>query len=167
MRSITDSMIAELDRVRAAVASVPDPELPILTIEDLGILRRVDLGAYGAVEVVITPTYSGCPATETIRTDITRALNALGFQHVSVRTVLHPAWTTDWISESGRDKLIASGIAPPGACAARPTPVLLGLQCPQCGSIMTRQLARFGSTACQSQWVCDSCLEPFDHFKSH
>jgi len=146
---------------------VLDPEIPVLTIEDLGILRDVEVDAAGRVRVTITPTYSGCPAMEAIRADVEAALAAEGYDQVTVETVLSPAWTTDWMSEEGRRKLEEYGVAPPTAREADgPVSLTLSLRCPQCGSPDTRELSRFGSTACKSLWVCNACREPFDHFKS-
>jgi ring-1,2-phenylacetyl-CoA epoxidase subunit PaaD len=143
----------------------------VLTIEDLGILRDVAVDDAGRVEVTITPTYSGCPALDAIRDDVTRTLRAHGHDEVRVRTVLAPAWTTDWMSQAARDRLAADGIAPPGP--RRPGPVLVQLTaapgpaaCPRCGSTDTREVSRFGSTACKSHHTCRACLEPFDHFKA-
>jgi ring-1,2-phenylacetyl-CoA epoxidase subunit PaaD len=155
----------------AVAAAVPDPEVPVLTIEDLGVLRAVDVDATGRVTVTITPTYSGCPAMDTIRADLVTALTAAGHHDVHVELVLSPAWTTDWMSEAGKRKLEAYGIAPPTGRAAPdrrdgPVPLSLTLRCPQCGSPDTRELSRFGSTACKSLWVCNACKEPFDHFKA-
>lgn len=147
--------------VRAIVANVPDPEIPVLTIEDLGILRDVAVEDDHVV-VTITPTYSGCPALDAIRTDIARRVREQGAEDVEVRTVLSPAWTTEWMSENGRRKLREYGIAPPG-----PPLLQIGVCCPRCGSADTREQSRFGATACQAQYVCQACLEPFDHFKSH
>ncbi|WP_243074427.1 1,2-phenylacetyl-CoA epoxidase subunit PaaD [Microbacterium sp. SS28] len=157
-----------LARAREVAASVVDPEVPVLTIADLGILRDVAVEG-DRVTVTITPTYSGCPAVETIRDDLVLALGAEGFADVVVRTTLSPAWTTDWMSAEGRSKLEAFGIAPPtGRAAVRgPIPVRLRIRCPQCGSLDTRELARFGSTSCKALWECRACLEPFDHFKAH
>jgi ring-1,2-phenylacetyl-CoA epoxidase subunit PaaD len=143
-------------------ADLPDPELPVVTIADLGILRDVTEDDQGRVHVQITPTYSGCPAMETITTDLVDALTAAGYQHVDVEFVLAPAWTTDWMTDEAKDKLAAYGVAPPGAVALE-----LSVRCPQCGSLDTRESSRFGSTACKSLWVCGSCREPFDHFKAH
>lgn len=146
-------------------ATVSDPEIPVLTIEDLGILREVRV-AGTAVEVAITPTYSGCPAMDVIREDVTAVLTEAGYTSVSVRQVLAPAWTTDWISQNGRDKLREYGIAPPtGARQAGPVPLSLSVQCPQCRSLRTREVSRFGSTACKALFACLDCLEPFDYFK--
>jgi ring-1,2-phenylacetyl-CoA epoxidase subunit PaaD len=155
------------DRVREALVAVPDPEIPVLTIGDLGILRDVVVEA-GHIVVTITPTYSGCPAMDMIRDEIHKRLHAIGADDAEVRTVLSPAWTTDWMSDEGRRKLREYGISPPGRCSAAPAPLLqLGVCCPRCGSCDVRELSRFGATACQAQYVCQSCLEPFDHFKAH
>jgi ring-1,2-phenylacetyl-CoA epoxidase subunit PaaD len=154
------------ESARAVVAAVPDPEIPVLTIDDLGILRDVQVDADGSVEVTITPTYSGCPAMEAINADVTAALKSAGFDEVTVRLVLSPAWTTDWMSEVGKAKLLEYGIAPPHARGSSPIRIALTLRCPQCGSPDTRELSRFGSTACKSLWVCNVCREPFDHFKA-
>lgn len=148
----------------AAVAAVPDPELPMVTIAELGILRDVTVDEAGRVTVTITPTYSGCPAMDAIRTDIRRALAAAGHADVEVRTQLAPAWTTDWMSETGRRKLAQAGIAPPrpgGRVALR-----LSVRCPWCGSPETEEISRFGSTSCKALWRCRACAEPFDHFKA-
>jgi ring-1,2-phenylacetyl-CoA epoxidase subunit PaaD len=150
-------------------ADLPDPELPVVTIADLGILRDVTEDDQGRVHVQITPTYSGCPAMEAISTDLVEALTSAGYQHVDVEFVLSPAWTTDWMTEEAKAKLLAYGIAPPGPVSDTATgPVMLPLsvRCPQCGSTDTRESSRFGSTACKSLWVCRSCHEPFDHFKA-
>jgi ring-1,2-phenylacetyl-CoA epoxidase subunit PaaD len=159
------AVAADLERV---LATVPDPEVPVVSIAELGILRGAEVADDGAVEVTITPTYSGCPAMQAIEADIKEALAGAGYDRVRVRTVLAPAWTTDWISESGRMKLHEAGIAPPGPAAREGGPVMLTLsvRCPNCGSPDTRELARFGSTACKALWRCNACLEPFDHFKS-
>jgi ring-1,2-phenylacetyl-CoA epoxidase subunit PaaD len=148
---------------RDVVAAVVDPELRVLTIEELGILREVTESA-GGVSVTITPTYSGCPALDAIRADIEAALVANGFPSPHVSTVLRPPWTTDMITPAGQAKLAAAGIAPPGG------PVSLGLprrrpECPRCGSVETEEISRFGSTACKALWRCRSCLEPFEQVK--
>ena len=155
------------ERARRVAATVVDPEVPVLTIEDLGVLRDVTVEA-GRVTVTITPTYSGCPAVDTIRDDLLLALTDAGFDDVAVRLTLAPAWTTDWMSESGKEKLRAYGIAPPtGRAAVGPIRVALAVKCPRCGSLDTRELARFGSTSCKALYECRACLEPFDHFKVH
>jgi ring-1,2-phenylacetyl-CoA epoxidase subunit PaaD len=157
----------------AAVAgAVADPELPLVTLAELGIVRDVRVGDDGVL-VTITPTYSGCPAMEAIRADIVRALAEAGFGRAHVRTVLSPAWTTDWITESGKAKLAAAGIAPPGAAARRargPVPLVLGgrtaaVACPRCGHGESEQLAAFSGTACKELRRCPTCREPFEHVK--
>jgi ring-1,2-phenylacetyl-CoA epoxidase subunit PaaD len=166
-------MVAERNsdlRKRAwdAAASVVDPEIPVLTIADLGVLRDVTLRDDGGVEVAITPTYSGCPAMSTIAFDIAVAMERAGFANATVRTVLSPAWTTDWMSEDGRRKLREYGVAPPLPTSSRRA--LFGIQrvqCPQCGSGETELLSEFGSTSCKALWRCKSCREPFDYFKCH
>jgi len=145
-------------------ASVADPELPAVTIADLGMLRDVTEYEGSRVHVQITPTYSACPAMETIRADLVEALTTAGYLHVDVEFVLAPAWTTDWITDEGRAKLEAYGVAPPGPRTG-PVELVLGVRCPQCGSLDTRESSRFGSTACKSLWVCQTCREPFDRFK--
>jgi ring-1,2-phenylacetyl-CoA epoxidase subunit PaaD len=155
-------------RAREIAATVLDPELPMVTIEDLGILRDVTEDDQRRVHVTITPTYSGCPAMETIRDDIVSTLEIAGYQHVDVEFVLSPAWSTDDLTDVGRAKLARAGIAPPGPApvAGGPVPLAFSARCPQCGSLDTRESSRFGSTACKSLWVCRACREPFDHFKA-
>jgi len=148
-------------------ARVVDPEIPVLTIADLGVLRDVAVND-GCVEVAITPTYSGCPAMNMITLEIELALEREGIKHPKVRTVLSPAWTTDWMSDDGRRKLKDYGIAPPQSGSGRRA--LFGEQqvaCPQCGSDDTEVLSEFGSTSCKALWRCKSCREPFDYFKCH
>lgn len=172
---MSDAIAGERTAVAwAALAAVPDPEVPVLSVIDLGIVREVRAEA-DAVEVVLTPTYSGCPATEVIAGSVRDALLAAGFGDVRVTQRLAPAWTTDWISAEGRRKLAAYGIAPPG-----PVPAAAGgaqvvqlhrraaaapVACPRCGSADTERLAAFGSTACKALWRCRACREPFEHFK--
>ncbi len=151
---------------REIVAAVPDPEVPVLTIDDLGILRDVTVDPDRHVEVTITPTYSGCPAIEAITADVTSALADRGFSDVTVSLALAPAWTTDWMSDAGKAKLLEYGVVPPQPRTNTAVLVSLSLRCPQCGSPDTRELSRFGSTACKSLWVCNACKEPFDHFKA-
>jgi ring-1,2-phenylacetyl-CoA epoxidase subunit PaaD len=156
----------------AVAATVVDPELPMLTLADLGILRAVDQSP-DAVVVTVTPTYSGCPALQAIRDDLTGALRTAGYPHVEVRTALSPAWTTDWITAAGRDKLAAAGISPPGPAprrAAGPIPLTLGprrrsVRCPRCGHDGTEQIAAFSATACRELRRCPACREPFEHLK--
>lgn len=158
--------------VREAVARVPDPELRVVTIEELGILRAVELSPdTGRVTVTIRPTYSGCPAMDTIRADVRAAARAAGHPEVEVRTVLSPPWSTDDITATGRAKLAAAGVAPPGRSrpVALPMPVLASperVRCPRCGAADTEQVSRFGSTACTALWRCRSCAEPFEHVKA-
>ncbi|WP_281943626.1 1,2-phenylacetyl-CoA epoxidase subunit PaaD [Micromonospora sp. AKA38] len=153
---------------RAAVAAVVDPEIRVITIDELGILRAVEEEpATGQVVVTITPTYTGCPAMDVIRADIRRALAAAGHPDAEVRTVYAPAWSTDWISDAGRAKLAAAGIAPPAPRGDETVvPLTLAVRCPRCGSPETTQVSRFGSTACKALWRCRSCAEPFDHLKA-
>ncbi|NJP99273.1 1,2-phenylacetyl-CoA epoxidase subunit PaaD [Streptomyces zingiberis] len=157
------------ERLRELAGSVPDPELPVVTLAELGVVRGLRLLGPGRVEVELTPTYTGCPAVEAMASDIERVLRADGIPEVTVRTVLSPPWTTDAISAEGRRKLAESGIAPPrptgGAATDGPVPVDLALRCPHCGSTTTSLLSRFSSTACKALRRCDSCREPFDHFK--
>ncbi|MDT0141199.1 1,2-phenylacetyl-CoA epoxidase subunit PaaD [Microbacterium sp. PRC9] len=159
---------ATAERAWEVVASVLDPEVPVLTIEDLGVLRDVVVDA-GRVTVTITPTYSGCPAMDAIRDDVVLALTSAGFDDIDVRLVLAPAWTTDWMTDAGKHKLVEYGIAPPTGRAAVSGAIRLQLsvRCPRCGSLDTRELARFGSTSCKALYECRACLEPFDHFKVH
>ena len=157
------SHFSEAGRAWAAAAAVLDPEVPVLTIDDLGILREVAVTDTG-VDVVMTPTYSGCPALEAIREDVVRALTAAGFSSVRVRLTLTPAWTTDWISDAGRSALRDFGIAPPTGTG--PVRLTLAVKCPHCGSLKTHEVSHFGSTACKALHVCDDCGEPFDHFKA-
>ena len=149
---------------REVVALVRDPELPALTVEDLGMIEDVVEDAGGRVTVTLVPTYSGCPATETIRTDVERALRAHGYQDVCVRFVVSPAWTTDRMGPKARARLAAAGIAPPPP--AGPVPLPLAPACPHCRSPRTRQLSRFGSTGCKALWACGACQEPFEQFKA-
>jgi len=148
------------ETVRALLEGVVDPEIPVLTIGDLGILRDVAVDDDGGVTVTITPTYSGCPAMAVIEEEIVAALAAAGIGGVTVRQVFSPAWTTDWMSPAAKEKLRSFGIAPPGSVAT-PGPVL----CPRCSSEATRVVAEFGSTACKALMVCERCGEPFDRFK--
>lgn len=162
-------VISTQGRAWGVAAAVLDPELPVLTIGELGILRDVVEDDRGRVHVQITPTYSGCPAMETIREDLVEALTRAGYWHVSVEFVLAPAWTTDWMTPEARAKLSAYGVAPPvpRPRSGEPVPIQLSVRCPQCGSLDTQESSRFGSTACKSLWVCRECREPFDHFKPH
>ena len=140
--------------IRAVLETVMDPEIPVVSVMDLGIVREI-----AADKVTITPTYSGCPATDVIERTVREALDANGYRDVAIETVLTPPWTTDWISERGKERLRAYGIAPPELTKSA--------TCPQCGSTNTEEVSRFGSTPCKAQWRCKDCLEPFDRFKCH
>jgi len=142
--------------ILAVLDKVPDPEIPVLSITDLGIVRGV---AEDPPRVLVTPTYTGCPATIAIEASIREALDKAGFDAVGIERVIFPPWTTDWISERGRQRLKAYGIAPPDPSATA--------ECPQCGSTDTEEISRFGATPCKAQWRCKACLEPFDRFKCH
>ena len=146
--------MSHADAIMAVLAEVPDPEIPAVSVLDLGIVRGIE-----GDTVIITPTYSGCPATQFIEESIRAALDAAGYRSIAIETRLAPAWTTDWISDAGKEKLRAYGIAPPDLARTA--------TCPQCGSSDTEEISRFGSTPCKSQWRCKECLEPFDRFKCH
>ena len=158
------------ERALEVIGTVPDPEVPVISVVELGIVREVDVEEDGGVRVTITPTYSGCPAMHEIEKDIRTALEAAGVTRVEMRTVLSPAWTTDWIGPDAREKLRAYGIAPPGRAeqgglitltrARTPVP------CPWCGSKDTELRSEFGSTACKAIHVCKTCRQPFDEFKA-
>jgi ring-1,2-phenylacetyl-CoA epoxidase subunit PaaD len=160
---------AESMRERAwkAVSAVVDPEIPVLTIADLGVLRQVHV-VRGTVEVTITPTYSGCPAMRVIEIEIAEALRRAGIADFHLTTALSPPWTTDWLTEDGRRKLAEFGIAPPARGAGRRA--LFGsdpVACPRCASPATERISEFGSTVCKAFFRCRSCGEPFDYFKCH
>lgn len=155
-------------RIWKALGEIPDPEVPAISIVDLGIVRDVRLAEDDAVTVVITPTYSGCPAMYEIGEDVKKKINTLGYSQVSVETQLSPAWTTDWMNEETREKLRQFGIAPPcGQSSDLTHEVFLVpvVPCPQCGSHDTKRVSEFGSTACKAHYQCNVCLEPFDYFK--
>ena len=163
----------DIARAWAVLHEVPDPEVPAISLCDLGIVRDVRRGEDGVLEIVLTPTYSGCPATEQIEQDARAALVAAGLGPVRLSLQRAPAWTTDWISEDGRRKLREYGIAPPGPVApgadvpirlVRRTAAVV-IACPRCGSAQTERLSAFGSTACKALYRCLSCREPFEHFK--
>ena len=152
---------ARVARAHEVLASVPDPEIPVLSVVDLGIVREVGVLADGDLRVGLSPTYSGCPATATIREDVAAALERAGLGPVRVVDVLSPAWSSDWISDEGRRKLREFGIAPP----TRVDAPLLPVACPRCGSVDTERLSEFGSTPCKALYRCRACQEPFDRFK--
>ncbi len=152
-------------RIDTVLAEVPDPEIPAVSVVDLGIVRGVDADGRN---VIVTPTYTGCPATIAIELAIRVALDEAGLEDIGIKTVLSPPWTTDMISDAGRDKLRAYGIAPPPKGAEGRS--LHGpdiVECPQCGSTLTKEVSRFGSTPCKALWQCLDCHEPFDRFKCH
>ena len=174
-RAATETVTEDGGRpsARAVAEAVTDPELPMLTLADLGVLREVTEDG-DTVTVAITPTYSGCPAMDAMRDDLVHALGRAGFGAVEVRTVLNPAWSSDWISAEGRRKLSAAGIAPPGNAPTHrdrgPVPLTLSLpsrsvHCPHCGSADTGLVSYFGATACRSLYSCCTCSEPFEHVK--
>lgn len=158
------------EKIWSLLETVTDPEVPVLSILDLGIVRDVQVNER-VVEITITPTYSGCPAMDVISMNIRMALLEAGIPQVSIKQVLSPAWTTDWMSQAGRDKLKAYGIAPPQYRQAVCEPELFAreeaIQCPLCNSYDTRLVSQFGSTACKSLYQCNDCKEPFDYFKCH
>lgn len=158
----------ETQEIWKLLEEVKDPEVPVLSVVDLGIVREVRQ-ENGRVEVIITPTYTGCPAMNVIEMDIRVMLHSQGIQNLHVTTVLSPAWTTDWLSEAGKQKLKAYGIAPPIGTVDKAA--LIGeernIECPQCQSTNTQMVSQFGSTACKALHKCKDCLEPFDYFKCH
>ncbi|MFG3127794.1 1,2-phenylacetyl-CoA epoxidase subunit PaaD [Streptomyces tendae] len=157
-------------RARHVAEQVPDPELPMLTLADLGVLRDVRVGGDGTVVASLTPTYSGCPAMAEMRADVAARLREAGYPRVEIRTVLDPPWTSDWITEAGRHKLAEHGIAPPGAAPRGPVSLVLSptrpaVPCPRCGSADTEETSRFAATSCKALWRCRSCREPFEYVK--
>lgn len=147
---------------------VSDPEIPVLSVVDLGVIRQVNIGDDTDVEIVITPTYSGCPAMKVIEEDISKAMKFSGFNNFQIKTVLNPPWTTDWLSENGRKKLFEYGIAPPVEGSEDKNELFSKpkhIQCPNCKSTNTKMKSQFGSTPCKSLYVCADCQEPFDYFK--
>lgn len=165
--------MSNIERAWELLEGIPDPEIPVVSIRELGILREVTEGPDGALEVVITPTYSGCPAMEQIEQDVHALLQAHQLR-ARIVTRLAPAWSTDWITEAAREKLRHYGIAPPQLSAAanvvqltRRKPVSAAVPCPHCGSSNTTETSHFGSTACKALYKCLDCLEPFDHFKPY
>lgn len=153
-----------LARLQGILAQVADPEIPVLSVLDLGVIRHLSLRTNGQIEVGIAPTYSGCPANAVIKADVLRALAAAGFDAVAV-DVLAPPWSSDWLSDAGRRKLEAFGIAPPSGRARDAGHGDVPAACPRCGSRRTTRVSEFGSTPCKAHYRCDACLEPFDYFK--
>ncbi|MBS0580420.1 MAG: phenylacetate-CoA oxygenase subunit PaaJ [Proteobacteria bacterium] len=167
MGALPETQDLAAQRIWALLAEVPDPEIPVLSITDLGIVRHVRADASGALVVGLTPTYSGCPATEAIRAAVRDALDAHGFGAVRIEEVLSPAWSSAWLSARGRGRLREFGIAPPEAAVTsprqlRPAPLPA---CPRCGSRDSERLSEFGSTPCKAHYRCNACREPFDYFK--
>lgn len=174
---MTTTTLTRAEQAWQLLESLSDPEIPVITLRELGILREVREGSQG-LEVVITPTYSGCPAMGQIEDDVQTTLAAAGL-HATVVTQLAPAWTTDWMTETARDKLRDYGIAPPHACASETSGAASVVQfaartakhesvpCPQCGSANTTETSHFGSTACKALYRCLDCMEPFDYFKPY
>jgi len=171
---IVPSRDATLDLAWRLLATIPDPEIPVISIVELGIVRNVRRDG-DALVVTVTPTYSGCPATAMIESDIVKALTQAGMAVCRVETQLAPAWTTDSIAPAARERLRAYGIVPPGERPAVQQVNISGLRrkstaaiaCPRCGSVRTTELSRFGSTPCKAQYRCEDCREPFDYFKPH
>jgi len=159
---VVDSNTTETARLFDILSSVVDPEIPVLTLQDLGVLRDISVDG-SEVTVTITPTYAGCPAMETMRADIESALATAGYKQVVVQQKLSPAWTTDWMSQSGREKLRAYGIAPPVSTTCGQSGGQI--ECPQCNSAEVKRISEFGSTACKALYQCQDCREPFDYFK--
>ncbi|CAG9170224.1 1,2-phenylacetyl-CoA epoxidase subunit PaaD [Cupriavidus pinatubonensis] len=180
MKTVALSDAERITRAWAALESVPDPEIPVVSIRELGILRDIAVADGATLEVTITPTYSGCPAMSQIAEDIGQALDAAGLGPWRIRTALSPAWTTDWISDAARERLREFGIAPPRQCGAAPATQPLRfvpraaragapdtVACPRCGSRHTQEISRFASTACKALYRCLDCREPFDYFKPY
>lgn len=163
----TNTPAAEDADLWRVLQNVPDPEIPVLSIVDLGIVRHVRRAADGRLHVGLTPTYSGCPATDAIRSAVERALADAGFAGAVIDTVLTPPWTSDWLSEEGKRKLRAFGIAPPAESVSSPLHLFgaPAIACPRCGSRATERVSEFGSTPCKAHYRCTACLEPFDYFK--
>ncbi|WP_327433942.1 1,2-phenylacetyl-CoA epoxidase subunit PaaD [Streptomyces sp. NBC_01236] len=167
------TVLTDVRRARHIAEQVPDPELPMLTLADLGVLREVSLGPDGTVVASLTPTYSGCPAMAEMRAGVAARLKDAGYARVEIRTVLDPPWSSDWITPAGRHKLAEHGIAPPGAAPRRtagPVPLVLTptrrtVACPRCGSADTEETSRFAATSCKALWRCRACLEPFEYVK--
>ncbi|MFD4553325.1 1,2-phenylacetyl-CoA epoxidase subunit PaaD [Streptomyces sp. NPDC058469] len=157
-------------RARSVAAQVSDPEMPMLTLADLGVLREVEIEADGTVVASLTPTYSGCPAMAEMRAEVAARLRDAGYARVEIRTVLNPPWTSDWITPAGRRKLAEHGIAPPGAAPRGPLTLTLSptrrtVPCPLCGSADTEETSRFAATSCKALWRCRACREPFEYVK--
>jgi ring-1,2-phenylacetyl-CoA epoxidase subunit PaaD len=174
---MSDELNIQEKEIWKILETVMDPEVPVLSIVDLGIVRKIEIydavqkGPLGGVRVSITPTYTGCPAMDVININIRLALIENGFTNIEIKNVLSPAWTTDWMSEEGKQKLKAYGIAPPNpkqiVCTVEAFQEEEAIQCPHCNSYNTQLISRFGSTACKALYKCNDCREPFDYFKCH
>jgi ring-1,2-phenylacetyl-CoA epoxidase subunit PaaD len=167
---VTTPTLPDVRHARHIAEQVPDPELPMLTLADLGVLRDVEVTEDGTVVASLTPTYSGCPAMAEMRADVARRLRDAGYARVEIRTVLNPPWTSDWITPAGRRKLTEHGIAPPGAAPRGPvtltlSPTRRAVTCPRCGSPDTEETSRFAATSCKALWRCHTCREPFEYVK--
>jgi ring-1,2-phenylacetyl-CoA epoxidase subunit PaaD len=171
MEQSNEILLGTQEKIWQLLDSISDPEIPVLSVTDLGIIRNVISSDDASVTVEITPTYSGCPAMDMIATTIKLVLNSGGFSNVKIKTVYSPAWTTDWMTGEAKEKLLAYGIAPPAglihSCAATESNDQQAIQCPHCRSYHTRMVSRFGSTACKALYQCNECGEPFDYFKCH
>ncbi|MFE0673083.1 1,2-phenylacetyl-CoA epoxidase subunit PaaD [Streptomyces sp. NPDC058867] len=164
------TLALDAEHARRVAEQVPDPELPMLTLADLGVLRAVTLAEDGTVVAELTPTYSGCPAMAEMRADVAARLRDAGYERVEIRTVLNPPWTSDWITPEGRRRLTEHGIAPPAAAPRGPVPLTLSptrrtVACPRCGSAETEETSRFAATSCKALWRCRACREPFEYVK--
>ena len=167
------TMLLDARRARHIAEQVPDPELPMLTLADLGVLRDVTTSPDGTVVASLTPTYSGCPAMAEMRAGVATRLKAAGYAQVEIRTVLDPPWTSDWITPAGRRKLAEHGIAPPGPASRHPSgpmalvlsPTRRAVPCPRCASADTEETSRFSATSCKALWRCRACREPFEYVK--
>ncbi|MES2372198.1 MAG: 1,2-phenylacetyl-CoA epoxidase subunit PaaD [Bacteroidota bacterium] len=174
-KHITGNELSSSDEVKQKILeileTVPDPEVPVLSVIDLGIVRNIETGPGSTISVFVTPTYTGCPAIDVMKINIRLALAQEGFTNINIIEVLSPAWSTDWMSEHGKEKLKAYGIAPPQYRQAVCTPDSFqeeeAIQCPLCNSYHTRLVSQFGSTACKALYQCNDCKEPFDYFKCH
>jgi len=167
---MVESSTISIKSIEAILEKVTDPEVPVLTILDLGIVRAIDIEG-SKIRITITPTYSGCPAMDAISFDIKLKLLEAGYRDIEIKTVLSPAWTTDWMSEDGKKKLMAYGISPPNpqqqVCSPGSFAEMEAVECPHCHSFHTKMISAFGSTACKALYQCEDCKEPFDYFKCH
>jgi ring-1,2-phenylacetyl-CoA epoxidase subunit PaaD len=168
---MVDELKIEAQKIWKILEAVTDPEVPVLSITDLGIVRDVDIDSSNKIKIIITPTYTGCPAMDVINMSIRMVLLENGYKDFEIKNVLSPAWTTEWMSEAGRQKLKEYGIAPPNpkqiVCTVDAFQEEEAIQCPHCNSYNTQLISRFGSTACKALYKCNDCMEPFDYFKCH